>query len=136
VPEAIQPIMVIDDEERVRELLLEYLSEFEGLELFGAGSAEEALEMLRKHPVKLCVVDLRLPGMDGAEFIEKAAAEHLCGHFIVHTGSVDFLVTQPLKDLGVVQEDVFYKPVDAAEILERIYTHLQDEKPLPEPAIR
>jgi two-component system OmpR family response regulator len=136
VPEVIQPIMVIDDEERVRELLLEYLGEFEGLELFGAGSGEEALEMLRKCPVKLCVVDLRLPGMDGAEFIEKVAEEHLCGHFIIHTGSVDFLVTQALKDLGMVQEDVFYKPVDAAEILERIHTHLKGEKPVPEPAIR
>jgi len=118
--ETLQPILVLDDEERVRDLLMDYLSEFDGLELFGAGSGEEALELLRQRPVTLCVVDMRLPGMDGAEFIESAAAERLCHHFIVHTGSVDFVASQALKDLGLVPADVFYKPVDAAEILARI----------------
>lgn len=125
--ETIQPILVLDDEERVRELLMDYLGEFDGFELYGAGSGEEALEVLRQRPATLCVVDMRLPGMDGAEFIESAAAERLCHHFIVHTGSVDFVVSQALKDLGMVAADVFYKPVDAAEILARIRELIKDE---------
>jgi len=125
MPETLHPILVLDDEERVRGLLMDYLSECDEFELFGAGSGEEALEILRQRPAALCVVDLRLPGMDGVEFIGSAAAEKLCHHFLVHTGSVDFAVSQSLKDLGMVQKDVFYKPVDAAEILARIRTLLK-----------
>jgi DNA-binding NtrC family response regulator len=121
------PILVIDDEERVRELLMDYLGEYDEFELFGAASAEEALERLRARPASLCVVDLRLPGMDGAEFIEAAAMARLCHHFIIHTGSVDFSVPQSLKDLGVDKADVFYKPANAAAVLARIREILEPE---------
>ncbi|MBU1042405.1 MAG: response regulator [Proteobacteria bacterium] len=125
--ETLRPVLILDDEERVRELLMDYLGEFDGFDLFGAGSGEEALEILRQRPATLCVVDMRLPGMDGAEFIESAAAERLCHHFVVHTGSMDFSLSQALKDLGMVQEDVFFKPVDAAVILARIRELIKDE---------
>ncbi|MDP2848610.1 MAG: response regulator [Humidesulfovibrio sp.] len=123
--EAAKSILVIDDEERVRELLLEYLSEFDEFELHGSGSGEEALEVIRSRPMSLCVVDLRLPGMDGACFIEKAAALGLCARFIVHTGSVDFSLSRSLQQLGMMPEDVFYKPVNAADVVARIRQRLQ-----------
>jgi len=123
-----QPVLIIDDEERVRELLMDYLNEFDEFELFGAGSGEEALAMLRLRPARLCVVDMRLPGMDGAEFIEAAAAARLCHHFIVHTGSVDFTVSQALQDLGLTRKDVFYKPVDASQVLARIRALITGEE--------
>ena len=125
--ETLQPILILDDEERVRELLMDYLGEFDGFDLFGAGSGEEALEILRQRPTRLCVVDMRLPGMDGVEFIESAAAARLCHQFIVHTGSMDFSLPQALKDLGMVPADVFFKPVDASEILARIRELIKDE---------
>ncbi len=115
-------ILVLDDEERVRELMLEFLSEFDEFSLLGAASGEEALELLHQHPADVCVVDLRLPGMDGSRFIELAAADSLCGKFIVHTGSVDFALPQTLVGLGMVPSDVFYKPVDTLDIVERIRT--------------
>ena len=113
-------ILVIDDEERVRELMLEFLSEFDEFALLGAASGEEALELLRRNPADVCVVDLRLPGMDGSRFIETAAAAALCGKFIVHTGSVDFALPDTLVELGMAPADVFYKPVDTLDIVERI----------------
>ena len=118
--EMLQPILIIDDEERVRDLLLEYLSEFDEFELRGAGSGEEALEMLQQQTAALCVVDMRLPGMNGTNFILAAIAARLCKRFIVNTGSVDFSLPQALEDLGMGTQDVFYKPVDAAEVLARI----------------
>lgn len=125
MPEASKAILVIDDEIRVRELLLEYLSEFDEFELSGAGSGEEALELLHSQPMELCVVDVRLPGMDGAQFIEQAAAAGLCRRFLVHTGSVDFALSHSLQRLGLEPEDVFYKPVNAADVVARIRQRLQ-----------
>lgn len=118
-------ILVIDDEERVRELMLEFLSEFDEFSLLGASSGEEALKLLRQQSVDVCVVDLRLPGMDGSRFIELAAADSLCGKFIVHTGSVDFSLPETLIALGMVPADVFYKPVDTLDIVERIHVLLK-----------
>ncbi len=129
MPEPRKNILVLDDEERVREMLLDYLSEFtefDGFELRGACSGEEALEMLRQRPAALCVVDLRLPGMNGTDFIESAAAAKLCGQFIVHTGSGEFSLPRALLDLGMVEQDVFYKPVDMAEIVARIRTLIKE----------
>lgn len=121
MPETLHSILVLDDEERVRELLLEYLSEFDEFNLSGAGSGEEALDLLRRQgPVELCVVDIRLPGMSGADFIEAASAAKLSKRFIVHTGSGEFTLSRTLLGLGLVKEDVFYKPVDAGEMLARI----------------
>lgn len=117
-------VLVIDDEDRVRELLMDYLSDYDEFELSGASSAEQALERLQEHAVELCVVDLRLPGMNGANFIEAAAAQGLCSHFIVHTGSVDFSLPKSLKQLGMSLDDVFYKPADAALVALRIKTLL------------
>jgi DNA-binding NtrC family response regulator len=125
MPEPKQAILVIDDEDPVREMLLDYLrefKEFDEFELRGARSGEEALEMLRQRPAALCVVDLRLPGMSGADFTESAAAEKLCWGFIVHTGSGEFTLPRALFDLGMVEQDVFYKPVDMTEIVSRIRT--------------
>lgn len=128
MPETLHTILVLDDEERVRGLLLDYLSEFDEFSLSGAGSGEEALELLRQNPVDLCVVDIRLPGMNGADFIEAASAAKLSKHFIVHTGSGEFILSQALLDLGMVTEDVFYKPVDAGEMLDRIRMLLRKEQ--------
>lgn len=122
--ERAKAILVIDDEERVRELLLDFLSEYDEFELYGASSGEDALEQLRCKSVDLCVVDLRLPGMNGARFIEEASATGLCHRFIVHTGSVDFSLPRTLQDLGMVDEDIFYKPANAAEVVERIRQRL------------
>lgn len=118
--EPLPSVLVLDDEVRVRELLLEYLSEFDEFDLRGAGSGEEALDLLRQQPAALCVVDMRLPGMNGTNFILAAAAAGLSRQFIVNTGSMDFLLPPALEDLGVVERDVFYKPVDAGVVLVRM----------------
>lgn len=119
-------VVVLDDEERVRELLIEFFDEYDEFDLIGAASGEEGLEALSGRHADVCVVDMRLPGIDGARFIELAAARGLCRHFVVHTGSVDFSLPQSLLDLGLVQEDVFYKPVNASDLADRVRQLLKE----------
>lgn len=61
-------ILVVDDETPVRISLAAYLED-EGFEVRVADSAERALESVSADPPDVAVVDLRLPGMDGASFI-------------------------------------------------------------------
>lgn len=120
-------IMIIDDEEDIRSALTCFLEDFEEFHLRSAHSAESALEALRVEPADLCIVDIRLPAMNGADFIRIAKDEGLCPRHIVHTGSTDFHLYIDVKQLGMCDQDVFLKPTDSMEMLDRIRTLLRDE---------
>lgn len=113
-------ILILDDEERIRQLLVDFLEDFDEFALRTSASAEEALEELAREGAELCIVDMRLPGMDGKDFILKARERGLCGRFLLHTGSVDFSLGRELLVGGLEKDDVFYKPCDMARMLARI----------------
>jgi DNA-binding NtrC family response regulator len=69
VPEA--RILVVDDEYLIRWTLQKNL-EKEGYEVILAETGEEALEKVREEAPDLALVDIKLPGMDGYEVLEKA----------------------------------------------------------------
>ena len=113
-------VLIVDDEERIRRLLLEYLEDFGEFRLEAVDSGEAAMQALAEEPADLCVVDMRLPGMNGEAFILAAGAQGLCGHFLVHTGSVDLSLSKDLQRLGITERDVFFKPSDVERILGRV----------------
>ncbi|MEW5772583.1 MAG: response regulator [Thermodesulfobacteriota bacterium] len=113
-------VLIIDDEPPIRRLLLNYLEDYDEFEVRSARSAEMALEELRREPADVAVVDMRLPGMSGESFILAAGREGLCRRFLLHTGSVDLVLSDDIRGLGVTEKDVFLKPADMDELLERI----------------
>lgn len=110
-------LLVLDDETAISRQLAAFLDDYDEFMVRVAASAEEALEELAAVPADLCLVDMRLPGMGGKEFILLAATRGLCPRFIVHTGSVDFILPQTLLDLGLTYDDVFFKPADLPTLL-------------------
>lgn len=58
-------VLVIDDDARLRELLTEYLGS-RGFEVACAPDGERGLERLRAGGIDLVVLDLMMPGIDGA----------------------------------------------------------------------
>ncbi len=64
-------IAVLDDEPRMVEILTMVLRRW-GYQATGFGAPEEALEALRKQPFDLLLTDLRMPGTDGLEVLERA----------------------------------------------------------------
>ncbi|MGE4262941.1 MAG: response regulator [Desulfovibrio sp.] len=113
-------VLILDDEERIRQLLLDYLEDFDDFALRAEESGEDALESLAQESADLCIVDMRLPGMNGQSFILNAWERRLCGSFLLHTGSMDFTLTKELRDCGLTEADVFFKPCDMDLMLERI----------------
>lgn len=113
-------ILIVDDEAAISAALANYLDDHEEFRVRVAPSGEEALEALRSEPAALCVVDLRLPGMHGAEFIRLAASEGTCGAFVVHTGSAGPVLDETLEGLGLTEHDVFRKPCGGERLLARI----------------
>jgi two-component system, OmpR family, response regulator len=113
-------VFIVEDEQQIREHMLAYFEDFEEFRLDAADRGELALEMLACDPADVCIVDIRLPGMDGEEFIRAAAAAGACRRFILHTGSVDLMLSEHLRAAGLSDQDVFFKPCGMDLILTRI----------------
>ena len=60
-------LLVVEDESRLRELLLDMAPEA-GFTATGARTAEEALRLMEAHPREVVILDLNLPAMEGMEF--------------------------------------------------------------------
>ena len=109
-------VLVLDDEELLRESLALYL-ETHGFAVLQAGSAEEALELLPGHPCQAGVVDIRLPGLTGLDFIARAHAAWPAIRFVVYTGSPGVRLGPELEAAGLGPGDIIAKPAAGLEIL-------------------
>jgi CheY-like chemotaxis protein len=72
------PLLAVDDNPRNLRLLRRLL-EGEGYEVRTAGSAEEALEVLRGWRPRVVLLDIQLPGMDGYELTRRIRADPALG---------------------------------------------------------
>ena len=98
-------VLIIDDHDSLRRNLSALLED-ENFVVFEAESGEQALTLLEQQELDVAIVDMRLPGISGAEFIEQAAARYPALRFIVHTGSVDFVLSENNRALGISETDV------------------------------
>lgn len=104
-------VLVIDDHDSLRRNIVALLED-EGFDVLEAGSGEAALTLLDDRTVDVAVVDMRLPGISGLEFIERSARKCQTLRFIVHTGSTDFVLPSNARQLRLKQCDIFLKPIE------------------------
>jgi len=90
-------ILVVDDEEAVRELLVRLL-EPEGHRVRAVGSAREAHAALKESPVSLLITDVKLPDQDGIVLLQQACERdsRMIGLVMTGYGTVD-LAIQAMK---------------------------------------
>ena len=113
-------VLVVDDEEMVRENLGAYLDD-EGFTVLLAESGEQGLALLGQRHCDVAVVDMRLPGINGNKFIQEANAQNPGLRFLIHTGSLNYSPPAEFSRLGLSSGSVFITPVpDMAVIAEAI----------------
>ena len=66
-------ILVIDDEVAIRDSLRMIL-EYEGYEFLGAATGQDGLSLLGRETVDLVFLDIKMPGMDGLEVLQRIKA--------------------------------------------------------------
>jgi DNA-binding NtrC family response regulator len=111
-----QIILILDDDESVRQ---SYAAHFEdrGWKVMSMRTAEEALVALREENPSGAIVDIRLPGMDGNEFMREVGLTHPTLACVVCTGSPEYRLPDNVAILPHVSKTLFTKPVlDMAEL--------------------
>src|SRR5579859_6992299 len=111
-------ILIVEDEAKMRRLLELNLGE-DGFTTLSAGDAEEGLKLLRNNPIDLVVTDLKLPGMNGLEFLQAVKQQNAALPVVVMTafGSVETAV----EAMKAGAADYVLKPFSLTEM--RIVIH-------------
>jgi len=110
-------ILAIEDEPAQLDLLEGFLKK-QGYEVYGAGSAEEGLEIFKDEAIDLILLDYRLPGISGAEALShmKAIKPAIKAIMITAYGDVETAVS--VMKMGA--NDFLTKPVDLTKLLQKI----------------
>lgn len=118
-------ILILEDELIIRQSLADYFED-QAWHTLEAETAEKALTLLDAHTITAAIVDIRLPGIDGNEFIRKAAPLHPNMGFVICTGSPAFMVPPDLQQLPNVSDWLCRKPVRNLDELKNQLVQLID----------
>lgn len=78
-------VLVVDDESSLRMVLSNEIEDF-GYRVSQAGSGSEALKIFKSESIDICILDLKMPGMDGLEALQKMKAIQPFVEVIILTG--------------------------------------------------
>ena len=117
--------LIIDDEKLARELLEEYLTDYDEIEIIGeCATGEEAVKEIDKQKPDLIFLDVQMPGMDGFEVLE--TIEHK--PFVIFSTAYDNYAIQAFEENAV---DYLLKPVDKERFnvaIERIKKRIESRE--------
>jgi DNA-binding response OmpR family regulator len=121
-------VLLVDDDVRLRELLLRYL-ESQGFEARGVGDAMQMRQALDRGHFDLIVLDLMLPGEDGLEICRRLRGQGVTTPVVMLTAKGDEIDRIVGLELGA--DDYLPKPVNPRELLARIRAVLRRSRPMP-----
>src|SRR5437667_7604433 len=114
-PEAALSVLLVDDEEGLRRALVSFLKR-RGMHVIAVEDGSDALRVLRRERFDVIVSDVRMPGMSGAEFLERVRREQpaMVNRLIFSTGDPFAADTSALlREAGVPS---LVKPDDFAKL--------------------
>ncbi|TVQ20478.1 MAG: response regulator, partial [Spirochaetaceae bacterium] len=109
-------VVILDDEPWSREVV-KSLGRWEELGLRVVGEADDGpsgLESIRTLEPHIVITDMRMPGMDGTELLQRIAADHPEVRIVVMSGYDEFAYLR--QALQSHAEDYLLKPIDPDEL--------------------
>jgi two-component system, NtrC family, response regulator HydG len=109
-----QPILIIDDDEDIRDTLTKVLK-LQGHEVLTAGSGEKAVEIARERACQMAFIDIKLPNIDGLETLLRLKEVNPDLLTIMMTGFRNEVKEALEKAQKASAVTCLYKPFDPAE---------------------
>jgi class 3 adenylate cyclase len=120
-------VLVVDDN-KVNRLLLSRSVQMQGHGIAMAENGRVALEMLRREPFDLLLLDIEMPEMDGFAVLEQLKADvHLRDLPVIVTSSVEGL-DNIVRCIALGAEDYLQKPVNPVLLKARIGASLEKKR--------
>ncbi len=107
-------VLVVDDEPGMRNFLLKTLAPRAG-QVLGAGSAEQAEELLARHRFDLLILDITLPGKSGIELLKELRGRGHAGEVVLITAFAD--LDTAIEALRAGAGDFLLKPFRVTQVL-------------------
>jgi CheY-like chemotaxis protein len=110
-------VLVVEDDHDVRVSVRQTLEE-EGYQVVSAANGHQAIELLSKHQPGLVLVDLRMPIMDGWQFVELLKGDVALARLPVFVHTAYYELEPPAGIDGVLK-----KPIDANALIDLAHKH-------------
>jgi two-component system nitrogen regulation response regulator NtrX len=107
-------ILVIDDEAAIRSNMRMIL-EYEGYEFLGAATGEEGIAMVERESPDLVFLDIKMPGMDGLEVLQRVKANNESLPVVMISGHATITTAVEATKLGAF--DFIEKPFASERLL-------------------
>ena len=108
-------ILVVDDEENLRDVLVEVLKR-DGHEVDSAGDGAEALRLLGERRYDLVLTDLRMPGIEGPQLYQAIRERHPDAPPRVIFMSANTGIEEYARFLSETGEPALEKPFNLADM--------------------
>lgn len=111
-------ILVVDDVSTIREFIKYYFEDI-GYTVLSAGTAEEALPIIKEKNPEILILDMHLPGMNGLELLRQVRQFNATVKVIMVSGSnIDFKSDTRFKNLNILE--FVQKPMGFNELLSAV----------------
>lgn len=124
-------ILLVDDITENRILLREFLHEF-GFDIEEAADGLDAIELMQEHSYNLVLTDIRMPRMDGWEFI-RFIRDELDNHTLPVVAVTASVMKEDYEHLMKVFEGIIEKPVNRALLISTLQRFLPYTQNIPLP---
>ena len=113
-------ILVVDDEEHLRELVQTCLEDLGGWETLVAGSGEECLQILQTERPNAILLDLSMPGMDGFAVYEILQSDPITRSMPIILLTAKVLPSDRAKFAQMPVAGVITKPIQPITLTEEV----------------
>jgi DNA-binding response OmpR family regulator len=119
-------LLLVEDDDSIGRLVKQYLEQQDGWRVVWLRSGEDAINELRRHPIRLVVLDIGLPGIDGFEVCRR-----------IRAGSKVPIIMLTARDeepdrvagLELGADDYVAKPFSPKELVARVRAVLRRSRP-------
>lgn len=114
-------ILIADDEKEIRELLRLYL-ENEKYQVIEAEDGQQALDILHRQKVDLCILDIMMPKVDGYRVLKELRTQSNIPVLILSAKDAD---SEKILGLNLGADDYIAKPFNPLEAVARVNSNIR-----------